>query len=125
MRILIAEDEENIVVSLKFLFESAGFETSNEGNGKRVLEHILSTPPDLVVLDVMLPDLDGFDILAQLRKNQSTAKLPILMLTAKGQREDRKKALELGADAFISKPFSNAELVAMVHKLAGDSETRK
>jgi len=130
-RVLLAEDEPNIVELLTFLMERAGFDVSAETDGRRVLDAVLSDAPDILVLDVMLPELDGYEILRQLRVDRRTAELPVLMLTAKGQREDRETALECGADMFITKPFANAEIVAAVKQLAmgrprsdgGDTET--
>lgn len=117
-RVLLAEDEPNIVESLTFLMERAGFDISAESDGRMALEEALSNPPDILILDVMLPELDGYEILRQLRADRRTERLPILMLTAKGQREDRETALECGADLFITKPFSNSEIVAAVELLA-------
>ena len=116
-RILLVEDEPNIVVSLTFLLERAGFDVATETNGQKALETILEDPPDTLVLDVMLPGLDGFEILRRVRADQRVEKLPVLMLTAKGQREDRKNALEFGADKFITKPFSNAKVIKAVQDL--------
>ena len=118
-RVLLVEDEANIVVSLTFLLERAGFEVESEMNGRSALARVLETPPDVMVLDVMLPGLDGFEVLRQLRADPRGEKLPVLMLTAKGQREDRDNALAVGADRFISKPFSNAEVIDTVRQLAG------
>lgn len=117
-RVLLAEDEPNIVESLTFLMERAGFEISAESDGRRALDAALSNTPDILILDVMLPELDGYEILRQLRADRRTKGLPVLMLTAKGQREDRETALECGADMFITKPFSNSEIVAAVTQLA-------
>lgn len=117
-RVLLAEDEPNIVELLTFLMDRAGFEVSAEADGRRVLDAALSDTPDILILDVMLPELDGYEILRQLRADRRTAGLPVLMLTAKGQREDRETALECGADMFITKPFANAEIVAAVKQLA-------
>lgn len=117
-QVLVVEDEPNIIASLIFLFEHAGFEVLSQGDGKIALEQILSSPPDVLVLDVMLPGMDGFEVLRHLRSNPKTRTLPVLMLTAKGQREDRKNALDYGADLFITKPFSNADVVSAVTKLA-------
>lgn len=118
-RVLLAEDEPNIVESLTFLLGRAGFEVMTESDGRAVLEAALATPPDLLILDVMLPGLDGFEILRRLRADPRGVRLPVIVLTAKGQREDRETAIEQGADLFITKPFSNAELVAAVTRLAG------
>ena len=117
-RVLLAEDEPNIVESLTFLLERAGFEVGVETDGRQALESVLANVPDVLVLDVMLPELDGYEILRRLRADQRAESLPVLMLTAKGQREDRETALECGADLFITKPFANAELVAAVERLA-------
>ena len=117
-RVLLVEDEPNIVESLRFLLERAGFDVSVETEGPSALESVLQTPPDVLVLDVMLPELDGFEVLRQLRANAMTRALPVLMLTAKGQKENRETAFEAGADAFITKPFSNTEIVDAVSSLA-------
>lgn len=118
-RILLAEDEANIVTSLTFLLERAGFSVAAEMDGLAALESALADPPDVMVLDVMLPGLDGMEILRRLRASDATRSLPVVMLTAKGQREDRENALAAGADLFITKPFSNTELVDAVAGLAG------
>lgn len=117
-RVLLAEDEANIVESLTFLLERAGFDIRCEMDGLSALDLALSDPPDVMVLDVMLPGLDGLEILRRLRADERTRTLPVLVLTAKGQREDRDTALNIGADLYITKPFSNAELVAAVTRLA-------
>jgi DNA-binding response OmpR family regulator len=99
----------------------AGFEIAVCENGRHALESALSDPPTLMILDVMLPEMDGFEILTRLRADPRTQSLPILMLTAKGQREDREHALAKGANRFVSKPFSNAELIETVQLLAQSS----
>lgn len=119
-RVLLAEDEPHIIESLSFLLGRAGFEISTEMNGARALDHALDNPPDVMLLDVMLPEIDGFEMLRQLRADPRTMGLPVVMLTAKGQREDRERATRLGADVFITKPFSNAEVVETVVRLAED-----
>ncbi|MEM6487499.1 MAG: response regulator [Pseudomonadota bacterium] len=116
-RVLLAEDEPSIVASLSFLLGRAGFAVDVETNGERVVERAIAAPPALLVLDVMLPGIDGFEALRRLRASARCLTLPIVMLTAKGQREDRETALRLGADAFISKPFANAEVVDAVRRL--------
>ncbi len=117
-RVLLAEDEPNIVESLSFLLERAGFEVSVETDGQQALDAALADAPDVVVLDVMLPGMDGYEVLRQLRSNQRAARTPVIMLTAKGQREDRETAIESGADLFITKPFANSEIIAAVKRLA-------
>lgn len=117
-RVLLAEDEKNIVESISFLLRRAGFEVLVENNGRAALKSTLSAKPDVLVLDVMLPDLDGYELLRKLRQENVGQNMPVLMLTAKGQREDREMALKCGANRFITKPFSNAEIVAAVQELA-------
>lgn len=116
-RILLAEDEPNIVESLRFLLERAGFELSVENNGHQALTAALEGGYDLLILDVMLPGVDGYEILRQVRTDRRVQEMPVLMLTAKGQREDRERALDGGVDMFMTKPFSNAEIVRAVHEL--------
>ncbi|MCP5152623.1 MAG: response regulator [Ectothiorhodospiraceae bacterium] len=118
-RVLLAEDEPNIVESLTFLLERAGFVVESEMSGRAALEAAIAEPPDVMILDVMLPELDGLEILRRMRADPRSADTPVLMLTAKGQREDRETALGSGADMFITKPFSNAEVIAAVERLAG------
>lgn len=118
-RVLVAEDEPSIAESLKFLLVRAGFEVSIRKDGRAAMAALDEARPDVLILDVMLPYLDGYSILRQLRAAQDTADLPVIMLTAKGQAEDRETALECGADAFITKPFSNAEIVDAVTRFAG------
>ena len=117
--VLLAEDEPHIVESLSFLLGRAGFDVRAEADGEAALARALEDPPAVLLVDVMLPGLDGFELLRRLRADPRGAGLPVVMLTAKGQARDRETARELGADLFISKPFSNADLVAAVCRLAG------
>ena len=117
-RVLLAEDEPNIVESLSFLLERAGFKVTVETDGRQALDAALADAPDVLVLDVMLPGIDGYEVLRQLRSDRRAAKTPVIMLTAKGQREDRETAIESGADLFITKPFANSEIIAAVKRLA-------
>ena len=119
-RVLLAEDEPNIVESLTFILERSGFEVATTTNGRQALEVAQSDTPDILILDVMLPELDGYEVLRRLRADTRTKTLPVLMVTAKGQREDRETAMKCGADMFITKPFVNSELIAAVEKLAVD-----
>tara|TARA_R110000772_G_scaffold231592_1_gene342414 strand:- start:23254 stop:23631 length:378 start_codon:yes stop_codon:yes gene_type:complete len=119
-RVLLAEDEPNIVESLTFILERSGFDVATTTNGRQALEVALSDTPDILILDVMLPELDGYEVLRRLRADARTKTLPVLMVTAKGQREDRETAMKCGADMFITKPFVNSELIAAVEKLAVD-----
>ena len=116
--VLLAEDEPNIVESLTFLLERAGFQIKVANDGRQALNTALEQLPAVLVLDLMLPELDGYEVLRRLRADPRGKKLPVLMLTAKGQRIDRETALECGADLFMTKPFANSEITAAVVELA-------
>ena len=117
-RVLVVEDEPNIAESLSFLLGRAGFSVEVIAEGDAALKAALAAPPDVMVLDVMLPGMDGYSVLKALRADAATSALPVLVLTAKGQREDRETAEAAGASRFVTKPFSNAEIVAAVEELA-------
>ena len=118
-RVLIADDEPNIVISLEFLMSQAGFEVESVGNGEAALEAIRRSPPDVLLLDVMLPVRDGFEVCQTIRQDPSFARLKIVMLTAKGRDTEVTKGLALGADAYVTKPFATRELLQTVRDLAG------
>jgi two-component system OmpR family response regulator len=115
--VLIAEDEPSILESLDFILRRAGWSIESVTDGDAVLERIRRARPRVLVLDVMLPKRSGFDVLKQLRADVQTQDLPVLILTAKGQQQDRRTAEELGADGFVTKPYSNAEVVQAVARL--------
>lgn len=117
-RVLLAEDEPNIVESLTFLLERAGYEVTVRTDGRQALDAVLNDTPDLLILDVMLPEMSGYEVLRHLRADRRAEALPVLMLTAKGQRADRETALEHGANMFMTKPFANSEIIEAVGKLA-------
>ncbi len=121
-RILVAEDEAAIAEVLEYNLEQAGFEVELEGRGDRVLERIEKAPPEALILDLMLPGLDGLDVLRQIRRGAATHHLPVIVLTAKGEEVDRIVGLELGADDYIAKPFSPREVVLRVKALLRRSE---
>ncbi len=110
-KILIVDDEKNIVDIIKFNLKKEGFETIEAYDGEQAVEMALSSTPDLILLDIMLPKQDGFTVCKKLRQTLST---PILMLTAKEEEVDKVLGLELGADDYITKPFSPRELVARI-----------
>jgi DNA-binding response OmpR family regulator len=118
-RILIADDEPNIVVSLEYLMKREGFEVSIVGDGEAALEAMTSLRPDLILLDIMLPKKDGFEVCQQIRANPEWRGVKVVMLTAKGRDTEVTKGLALGADAYVTKPFSTKDLVAQVRKLLG------
>jgi two-component system alkaline phosphatase synthesis response regulator PhoP len=113
-KILIVDDEEHIVELMKFNLENAGYKIITAYNGIDAIKLTKSEHPRLVLLDLMLPGLDGFDVCKEIRKDSMTANIPIIMTTAKGEELDKILGLELGADDYITKPFSIRELVARV-----------
>lgn len=117
--VLIAEDEAFIVESLTFLLTHAGYDVCSVDDGAAALDAMLRSRPDLFILDIMIPTMNGFDVLRKMRAMPELADLPVLALTAKGQEEDRRRMLDLGADDFVTKPFSNADLMARVGRLLG------
>ena len=118
--VLIAEDEPSILESLDFILRRAGWSIDSATDGEAVLEKVRRSRPRVLVLDVMLPRRSGFDVLKTLRADGETKDLPVLILTAKGQQQDRRIAEELGADGFVTKPYSNAEVVGAVRQLLGE-----
>ena len=110
-RILVVDDEERMVRFIRLNLEHDGFQVIEAHKGGPVLDMIRTQLPDLVLLDIMLPDIDGFELLRLIREANS---VPVIMLTAKGEEEDRVRGLELGADDYITKPFSPRELVSRV-----------
>lgn len=119
--ILIAEDEPSILESLDFILRRAGWSIESVTDGDAVLEGVRRLKPRMLVLDIMLPKRSGFDVLRQLRADVDTQNLPVLILTAKGQQQDRRIAEELGADGFVTKPYANAEVVGAVRELLGNA----
>ncbi len=119
-RVLIAEDEPNIVESLRFILERCGYDVSAVTDGKDVIDRARSQLPDVIVLDVMLPGRNGFEVLKSLKNDAGFESTPVLMLTAKGQEQDRATAESLGVDAFITKPFSNRDVLECIDRLAAD-----
>ncbi len=118
-RILIADDEPNIVISLEFLMRREGFDVQVATDGETVLQAISTQLPDLVLLDIMLPKMDGFEVCQQIRANPAWQSLKVVMLTAKGRDTEVNKGLALGADAYMTKPFSTRDLVTQVRQLLG------
>ncbi len=112
--ILVIEDEKNIQELVKYNLEQEGFSVQHASRGDTGLEQARKSKPDLIILDLMLPGLDGIEICKILKQNEKTSAIPIIMLTAKAQESDRIVGLELGADDYVTKPFSPRELVARV-----------
>ena len=112
--VLVVEDEPNLLTALKYTLEQEGYDTLTATNGESGLNIAQSNNPDLVILDVMLPNLDGFEVCRILRRHSD---VPILMLTARGEEFDRVKGLDLGADDYVTKPFSTPELLARIRNM--------
>ena len=114
MRILIVEDEPDILNLLAFNLENSGFEVIKAEDGYEALDKVRKETPDLILLDLMLPRLDGLEVCKRIKENPGTRAIPILMLTAKGEEGDRINGLELGADDYVTKPFSPRELILRI-----------
>ena len=119
-RILVVDDEERMVRFIRLNLEHDGFQVSEAFNGKEAIQKMRDLTPDLILLDVMMPDLDGFEVLETIRE---VSNVPIIMLTAKGEEDDRVRGLELGADDYITKPFSPRELVSRVKAVLRRTES--
>ncbi|MGB6054049.1 MAG: response regulator [Burkholderiaceae bacterium] len=116
-RILITEDEPNIVESLTFILKRAGYDVSAVADGEAAVRRLRGDPPDIMILDLMLPKLNGFDVLKLVKTDTLLRTLPVLVLSAKGQAHDRQLAEEIGADAFVTKPFSNRDIIEQIGRL--------
>jgi DNA-binding response OmpR family regulator len=116
-RVLVVEDEDNIAIALEYLVTREGYVHERVAHGLVALDRIRATLPDLVLLDVMLPDVSGFEICHRVRQDPTLAQVKILMMTTRGSASERRKGLDLGADGFISKPFELNALRAEVRRL--------
>src|SRR6202051_1243829 len=121
-RILIIEDDRDIVELVRYNLANEGFQVNAAFDGSSGLNTLKKTPPDLLLLDLMLPKLSGLDICREIRRDDSLNRLPILMLTARGDEADRVVGLEMGADDYVTKPFSPRELIARVKALLRRAE---
>ncbi len=118
--VLVVDDEPNIVVSLEYLLQRAGYDVRVARDGEEALRAVAAHKPDLILLDAMMPVRDGYDVCQTLRANPALKDVRILMLTAKSRDVDQEKALALGADDYMTKPFSTRELVERVRRILGD-----
>ena len=118
-KILIAEDEPNIVLSLEFLLKGAGYEVAVARDGSEALKLTSTLRPDLIVLDVMLPSVNGFEVCRQVRGNRETKDTRILILTARGRESEVEKGMAAGANAYLTKPFATKELMKAIVELVG------
>lgn len=121
-RVLVVEDEPNIVESLSFLVRQAGYNILIARDGLSAVRTLEEHVPDLILLDVMLPRMDGFDVCKTIRADERLSHIPIIMLSAKGKDLDRRKGLELGANDYLTKPFSTREVIAKIKDYLEESE---
>jgi DNA-binding response OmpR family regulator len=120
-KILIADDEPNIVVSLEFLMRQKGYDVKVVHSGEDALNAVPQFGPDLILLDVMMPRMSGYDVCQKVRENPQWAAIKVVMLSAKGRDVEVTKGMAVGADAYVTKPFSTKDLLAKVQQLLGDA----
>jgi DNA-binding response OmpR family regulator len=116
-KVLIVDDEPNIVLSLEFLMKKAGYSVATATDGEDALEQIKQAVPDLVLLDINIPKGNGYEVCQEIRRNPDCKEVRVVMVTAKGRDIEREKGLAVGADDYITKPFSTQEVVDLVHRL--------
>jgi DNA-binding response OmpR family regulator len=121
-RVLIADDEPNIVTSLEFLMSKSGYEVEVARNGEEALALVESFRPDLVLLDIMMPHRSGYEVCQRIRERPDWKHIKVVILSAKGREAEVSKGLSVGADAYVTKPFSNKELIARVGDLLGEAQ---
>jgi DNA-binding response OmpR family regulator len=117
--VLLIEDEPNIIEAVSFILSRDGWDVQTHSNGHDAIDAVRRRAPDLIILDVMLPGKSGYDILSEIRDDPVSGRVPVLMLTARGQTRDREMAERAGADRYMTKPFSNADVLEAVRALAG------
>jgi DNA-binding response OmpR family regulator len=122
-KVLIADDEPSIVAAVEFLLRREGYDVRVARDGEEVLKLVEASTPDLVLLDVMMPGKSGYEVCARLRERPEWRDLKIIMLSAKGRDAEVTKGLSLGADVYITKPFSTRDLIAKIHALLGSDST--
>lgn len=123
-KVLITEDEPNIVESLSFILRRAGYEVLAVADGEAAMAQLRTELPDAMILDLMLPRLSGFEVLKQVKTDPVLARLPVLVLSAKGQAHDRRLVEDIGAEAFVTKPFSNRDIIERVGQLCQTAVSR-
>jgi DNA-binding response OmpR family regulator len=120
-KVLIVDDEANIVAALDYLLRRSGYEVNVAATGEEALRQVEASSPDLVLLDVMMPQKSGYEVCRRIRERPEWRAMKIVMLSAKGRDAEVSKGISLGADLYVTKPFSNAELVARIRELLGDA----
>jgi DNA-binding response OmpR family regulator len=120
-KILIVDDDPNIVVSLEYLMKREGHAVAVAVDGEAAIAAVMGSVPDLILLDIMMPKKDGFEVCQEIRANPAWRAVKVMMLSAKGREADRSKGLALGADAYVTKPFATKELVAQVKQMLDEN----
>lgn len=120
-KILIVEDEESLLKLESILLTAKGYHVQGVATGAAALKAVTENPPDLVLLDIMLPEVDGFEVCRQIKANQQTCHIPVILLTAKKSPEDVDRGKEAGADQYITKPFKSAMVISSIERLLGSS----
>lgn len=120
--ILVVDDEPNIVLSLEFLMKQAGFAVRTAADGEEALKSIEAAPPDLVLLDINMPKLNGYEVCEKVRANPQWEKVRVVMLTAKGRDIEKEKGLAMGADDYVTKPFATQDVVEKVREILGPEQ---
>lgn len=116
-KVLITEDEPNILESLTFILKRAGYEVAAVSDGEAAMQELRAHQPDVMILDLMVPKLNGFEVLKRIKSDPALSALPVLVLSAKGQAHDRRLVEDMGAEAFVTKPFSNRDLIDQIGRL--------
>ncbi len=119
-KILLVDDDPNILKVLSMRLEKTGYEVDSISDGFMALEKIRKDRPDLIILDLMLPEIDGYKVCRMLKFDEAYKDIPVIMLTGRTQEEDRKKGLQMGADAYIVKPFESKNLLMKIEELLGE-----
>ncbi len=109
-KVLLAEDEKNVILGVRTCLDAVGYDVEVVEDGEEALNSVKRAHPDLILLDLLMPKVDGFEVLKVLKGNEKTSKIPIVVLTAKAEETDRQRAMELGADNYMTKPFKPQEL---------------
>lgn len=122
MRALVVDDEPDVTDLVRRILVAEGFEVDTDTAGRSALARVLEDPPDLLVLDLMMPDMDGFEVLKLLRLDARGRHLPVLILSARTGHQDQLETLQLGADAYVCKPFSPKDLIRQVQRLVGPGD---
>ncbi|MDI6786463.1 MAG: response regulator [bacterium] len=116
-KILIVDDEPYVVRSLMFVLKKEGYKTIGAYNGEEAIQKAIEERPDLIFLDIMMPRMNGYEVCEKLKKNEETKNIYVIILTAKGQKEDKMKGVEVGANEYITKPFSPAKVVQRMKEI--------